>query len=62
MTRIINTRVSDKRSSVTQEIRVTDVIYIGDENLVMLIFFVIDESFSVSPIRVSGIVTWHLIH
>ena len=50
-TQIINKRVSDKRSSVTREIRVTDVIYIGDENLVTLIFLVTDESFSVPRLR-----------
>jgi len=44
------------RSLVTREIHVTNVIHIGDENLVMLVFFVSDACIAASPMRGSGIV------
>ena len=37
--------LSDKESLVTRKIRKTNVIHIGDENLVTLIFFVSYDSF-----------------
>ena len=41
---------------MTREIRVTDVIYIGDEILVTRVFFISDACFSASPKWNSGIV------